>query len=347
MDKRYQVFISSTFEDLQEERKEVMQALLEMDCIPAGMELFPASNEDQWSLIKRVIDDCDYYLLIIGGRYGSCNDKGVSYTQMEFEYAVTTGKPIVSFLPQYPDKIPSGKTDPENKEELESFKKLAQQKMIKYWDNPSDLGSKVSRTLIKLMKQFPSEGWVKSSSAVDEQSLKEIARLQKENNVLKEQLEKVHTVAPKGTEVYAQGEDDIVINITFNGKDNESKEYSCRYKLKLTWNEIFETFSTYLIDEYSEYKIKELIEDYISEYSNFIKNNKNFKNLKFLYSFEISDSTFKNILVQFKALGLITLSEKKKTAKSVHTFWTLTQYGDYYMTKLLAIKKGENKDEEL
>lgn len=40
MDKRFQVFVSSTYEDLQEERREVMQALLELDCIPAGMELF-------------------------------------------------------------------------------------------------------------------------------------------------------------------------------------------------------------------------------------------------------------------------------------------------------------------
>lgn len=49
MEKRFQVFVSSTYEDLQEERKEVMQALLELDCIPAGMELFPASSEDQWT----------------------------------------------------------------------------------------------------------------------------------------------------------------------------------------------------------------------------------------------------------------------------------------------------------
>lgn len=57
MDKRYQVFVSSTYADLQDERQEVMQALLELDCIPAGMELFPAANEDQWTLIKKVIDD--------------------------------------------------------------------------------------------------------------------------------------------------------------------------------------------------------------------------------------------------------------------------------------------------
>ncbi|MCR9883896.1 DUF4062 domain-containing protein, partial [Vibrio alginolyticus] len=71
MEKRYQVFVSSTFADLQEERQQVIQALMEMDCIPAGMELFPATDEEQWEFIKRIIDDCDYYLLIIGGRYGS------------------------------------------------------------------------------------------------------------------------------------------------------------------------------------------------------------------------------------------------------------------------------------
>ena len=56
MDKRYQVFVSSTFKDLQDERQEIMQALLELDCIPSGMELFPAANEDQWSLIKKVMN---------------------------------------------------------------------------------------------------------------------------------------------------------------------------------------------------------------------------------------------------------------------------------------------------
>lgn len=46
MDKRYQVFISSTYVDLQEERQSVLQTLMEMDCIPAGMELFPAADEE-------------------------------------------------------------------------------------------------------------------------------------------------------------------------------------------------------------------------------------------------------------------------------------------------------------
>jgi hypothetical protein len=127
MEKRYQVFVSSTYEDLQEERREVMQALLELDCIPAGMELFPASSEDQWSLIKRVIDDSDYYLLIIAGRYGSTNDKGISYSQMEFEYALSTEKPIIAFLHRNPDKIESGKIEKtaKGKKLLEEFRAKA------------------------------------------------------------------------------------------------------------------------------------------------------------------------------------------------------------------------------
>ena len=69
-------------------RQEVTHALLELDCIPSGMELFPAANEDQWSLIKRVIGDCDYYVLIIGGRYGSTDFEGISYTEKEYRYAL-------------------------------------------------------------------------------------------------------------------------------------------------------------------------------------------------------------------------------------------------------------------
>ena len=92
MDKRYQVFVRSTFTDLQEERQEVMQALLELDCIPSGMELFPAANEDQWTLKKKVIDDCDYYMVILGGRYGSIGSDGLSYTEMEYRYALEKRK---------------------------------------------------------------------------------------------------------------------------------------------------------------------------------------------------------------------------------------------------------------
>jgi hypothetical protein len=45
MDKRYQVFVSSTYTDLKEERWKAIQAVIELDCIAAGMELFPPSEK--------------------------------------------------------------------------------------------------------------------------------------------------------------------------------------------------------------------------------------------------------------------------------------------------------------
>ncbi len=54
MKKKYQVFISSTYRDLKEERIAVTLYLLDNDCIPVGMEQFPASNMSQMDYIKTI-----------------------------------------------------------------------------------------------------------------------------------------------------------------------------------------------------------------------------------------------------------------------------------------------------
>src|SRR5437763_2890043 len=92
---RYQIFVSSTYEDLREERQQATQAILEAGCFPSGMELFPASDDTQWELIKRVIEESDYYVVIVAGRYGSLGPEGRSYTEMEYDYAVEKGIPVL------------------------------------------------------------------------------------------------------------------------------------------------------------------------------------------------------------------------------------------------------------
>lgn len=342
MEKIYQVFVSSTFQDLQEERKEVMQALLELDCMPAGMELFPASNDDQWTLIKRVIDACDYYLLIIGGRYGSTNDEGKSYTQMEFEYALETGKPIISFLPKKPEDIPSGKSekDPEKQKKLETFKALAQKKLVKYWESPEQLGSIVSRSMIKLIKDFPAEGWVRSGSAVDEKSVKEIAKLQRENESLKEQLKTIATQAPIGTEALSQGNDQIEIKYHFNASDKRGyQSFICDNEESYSWNELFSYVAPQMIDECTDSAFEAGLSKYIENNNNW-KDKPQFLKLKNARNFAISQESFGLIKVQFRALGLITSGEKKRSTTDKQTYWKLTPYGDYVMTQLLAIKRS-------
>jgi hypothetical protein len=161
MDKRYQVFLSSTYTDLKEERQKVIQTLMEMDCIPSGMELFPAMDEEQFEFIKKVIDDCDYYLLIIGGRYGSVTSEGISYTEKEYDYAIEKGLKVIALLHGKPDTIPVGKTDknPLSCEKLSKFRqKVEQGRLVKYWEEASELSGLVSLSLHKTIKTYPAVG---------------------------------------------------------------------------------------------------------------------------------------------------------------------------------------------
>lgn len=164
MKKKYQVFLSSTYLDLAEERNSVMQTLLEMDFIPCGMELFPAADEDQWTLIKEVIDECDYYIVIVAGRYGSIGPENKSYTQLEYEYAVAQGKPVITFLHEKPDSLPNNKCEQtdEGKKKLKEFRKICQSRMVKYWSNSENIGGIVYTSLSKLVQSKPAIGWVRA-----------------------------------------------------------------------------------------------------------------------------------------------------------------------------------------
>jgi hypothetical protein len=145
MEKVYQVFVSSTYADLKDERRHVSETLAKAGYIPAGMELFPAADQQQLEFIKRVIDRCDYYVVIIGGRYGSLADDKVSFTESEYEYALEKRIPILAFLHAAPDAIPVGKTDKDvdKATKLKNFRdRLATGRMIDQWADPHELCTK-------------------------------------------------------------------------------------------------------------------------------------------------------------------------------------------------------------
>lgn len=221
MEKRFQVFVSSTFWDLEEERREVMHALLELDCIPSGMELFPAADETQWNLIKRVIDDCDYYLLILAGRYGTIGLDGQSYTEMEYRYALSIDKPIVAFVHRDPGKIVAEKTETtdEGKGKLAKFRSLVEKKLCKQWLTPQELGSVVSRSLVQLIKSTPAVGWVRANELADREATMELLKLRKRVEELEADLAKSRTSAPKGVEDLADGNDSHLLRYSFSTRN--------------------------------------------------------------------------------------------------------------------------------
>ncbi len=132
MDKVYQVFVSSTYEDLKVERRIVSDALAKAGFVPSGMELFPATDQQQLEFIKRIIDRCDYYVVIIGGRYGSLADEHKSYTEREYEYAVEKGIPVLALLHKNPGQLPADKVDTDSNvvARLQAFRQKLAEKPI-------------------------------------------------------------------------------------------------------------------------------------------------------------------------------------------------------------------------
>jgi uncharacterized protein DUF4062 len=190
--KKYQIFVSSTFTDLVDERRAVTEVILSMGHIPVGMELFEAGNEDQWSYIKNRILEVAYYLLIMAERYGSIGPGGISYTEMEYRYAIEQEVPVAALLLDSTrrDQWPAGKIDFEHREKLNSFRKLCQDRIVAYWSDAGTLTTRCQLALSGLFRRHPQSGWVSGDQAVSPQLASELARLSSENADLRSQLAK-------------------------------------------------------------------------------------------------------------------------------------------------------------
>jgi len=306
------------------------------------MELFPAANEDQWTLIKKVIDNCDYYIVIVGGRYGSIGPEGKSYTQMEYEYAVAHAKPVIAFLHAEPSSIPAGKTEKteDGKKKLEEFRKLAQQKMVRSWKTPQELGSVVSRSLVKLIKTHPAVGWVRADELLEGAAAPELLRLRKEIEELQKRLEQTRTQAPQGTEAFASGKELFAVTFKTKFKDHSRKGFSWELNRKLSWDTIFQALAPLMIDKATTLELGKGLVDHCREYLEKVIRKDTPTAVEI--STPVSSDSLNTIIVQLRALGLIRRDDRQRSLKDTSTYWALTPYGDNAMTRLKAIRSRAN-----
>lgn len=196
---RYQIFVSSTYIDLFPIRRQVTEHILSMNHIPAGMEMFSASGRKQWATIQKSIDNSDYYILIIGERYGSISpDDGISYTEKEFNYALSKNIPTLCFLPggNFFTKREHRDIEPELLEKLEAFKNRVQEQLCDYWDNGPELINKVSAALYKIFTEEPGTGWIRGNSA-DPEALTKLIYIMEENNRLTKRIQQLEEMSQK------------------------------------------------------------------------------------------------------------------------------------------------------
>jgi hypothetical protein len=196
MKRKLQIFVSSTYRDLLQERQAAVEAILRAGHIPAGMELFAAGDKSQLETIYRWIDESDIYMLILGSRYGSVEpDSGKSYTQLEYEYALLQGKRFFAVVlnDSAIDRKVKGHgrsvIEDEHPNELRDFKQVVTSKICRMVDDEKDIKLAIHETLLEFLREYTFDGWVsgKHLSGAEEMT-QVVARLTKENEDLRSEL---------------------------------------------------------------------------------------------------------------------------------------------------------------
>lgn len=345
-EKRYQVFISSTFRDLVEERQAVLKAVLELDHMPAGMELFPATDDSAWQLIKDVIDSSDYYVLLMGGRYGSLDEEGLGYTEKEYDYATRSKKPVIALLHKNPDNLAREKTEtePHAWKQLVTFrKKVEQNHTCVYWESAEELKAKVIVGLTSNVKRHPAIGWVRADTVPTDATVREVLALRKRVSELEEELDRLCTDAPPGTEDLMQGDDTVELTYTFraglpDGSFRDWRHYEAT--INPTWNDVFAGVAPAMINEASEVTLRSAFRRHFENLATSeLREDEQLKDHG-LRNFQFSDSERDTCLVQLRALGLIRESDRKRSVKDTSMYWTLTPYGDRLMVQLRALRRS-------
>lgn len=192
MNKRFQVFISSTFFDLKEERKAIIESLLNARYIPAGMEIFSASSDEQFNYIKKIIDDCDYYILILKQNYGSIsNATGISYTEMEYNYAMEKKIPILAFIYDNLENLKVSEREQKNRDLFWNFREriLNTNRLCKLWSSSLELIPSVIGSLNEEVQSNPQIGWMRPDIWEEYYLLDEIYKLRKKKIELEKYIE--------------------------------------------------------------------------------------------------------------------------------------------------------------
>ncbi len=331
-DKKYQVFISSTYSDLVEERRKVLDILLSADCIPSGMEAFVATDAEQFEVIKKVIDLCDYYVLIIGQRYGSVNPKtGQSYTEMEYDYAKSKKIPVLVFAIDETIELPEEKRETEAtkiKSLLEFRKKAMMNRLASIWKTADELIGKLAVAIMKAKNEIIRPGWQRATDYDEASLLRKIMELEEKNTAIEKKLNDSQQTIRSLTEETNLEYENCNIKIEYHyyirgkGMTSSTKHYGNK---TVPLPEIFRVISTEMMGvSITENRIEKAIVHQIIPSSTSI--------------YFDDEQLIKKILNQLEALKLLDSIWSEKNSE---VYWRLTTKGIKVRDNMILFRKKD------
>jgi hypothetical protein len=329
--KKYQVFVSSTFRDLVDERQDTIRNILDLNHIPAGMELFPAADVEQLTYIRKVIDECDYYLLIVGGRYGSMDEEGVSFTEREYDYAVETGKFVVAFVHGEPGDISVKNSDvkPKVAAALNTFRsKVMEGRLVREWTNRQDLQLAVLKSLMHAFSAYPQVGWIRGDQAASEQVLEQSNKALQENAELRDQVTRLLAAQKPKYENLAGLGDSVEVRYRTSYSTAYSPKLSYHdHRITLQLRDIFVRVAADLSTPKTELTISTALKAVIKDSPTGRDPH------------DVNQMDVAVIKAQFLALGLISTSIGTSVQGALHEYLSLTEKGTAAYMEAIVVRK--------
>jgi len=324
---KYQIFISSTYEDLKDVREQLIKCILEMGHIPVGMEMFSAANEDQWRIIQKQIDECDYYAVIVAHRYGSL-DKGISFTEKEYDYAISKDIPVLGFVIEESAKWSSKFIDKEESiiEKLNLFKEKVKTKLISFWKSTEDIYGKFAVSLGKAISTHERPGYIRANEVANIDVYNEVTRLSNENSKLRNEINQINISVNKNEEqkrlelLKTLEINKCLVPILFQGE----REWNMSHNV--TYLDLFEIIAEILIIEANELEIRKKIAFDVSGKGNYNMDN------------PVPYIWFNKWMADLNVLELIEQSKQSHSLSDNSKYWSLSSEGRDLFKNLRKLK---------
>jgi hypothetical protein len=159
-DAKKTVFISSTYADLADHRREVWGVLESFRVTVRGMERFGARPEAPLDTCLAEVDQSDVYVGVLGFRLGSVDQRsGKSFTQLEYERALARDLAVLIYIADEETALVRHsdiELDVARREALAAFKRaLRDRHTISQFTSPEDLAGKVRQDFRRYFVERP------------------------------------------------------------------------------------------------------------------------------------------------------------------------------------------------
>lgn len=265
IDKRYHVFISTTEADMHAERVVLSQTLVSQGFFSWGLEQRTPLTT---AFARRQIDDCDYFILMLGSRYGELSASGVSYMHLEYIYAVTKQKPILVLMYEAPESRADEFQDrqPEGKVKFLDFRRQLQRErdMVMTFRDLRDLEIAIRHTMPQFLNRYPAQGWIRPNH-------QQLQQLQDENEQLRQKVIQLEQQQPRAASApqrvvdlpQVQGHEEIAFDYKVHAyQDGNFREL--RPQRQMSWNDLLMVIGPGFSPAMPEDSFAKILNDYLN-----------------------------------------------------------------------------------